>query len=543
MTDRDNQESRLSGDGAEYVHRADEARAAGDAALAAHLYLAAYERISSRRDQPSAEALESLRCAWDEARKSGERALAEYIFEKIEPYLNPQELDEFVDQLEDLELEHLASFGIGEGDLGFLSDLFSGFGFGEEMREDSSETATEESPSESQQSTKAEDAATVELEAQAAPQERATPSADESAMEAASALFGGLAKAFGLSDSDIEEARNEMRRLQEQGGKPGADDSVELVLPHLDTPVEKLDFSTLAGFGSTVALLQEMGIGRENDESFKNLVSLLNERHGLDSKPATDAILLRAPAREDADRLMSAVAGEVGLPSITMRMGESFMGLPTLTVTAQTDKSFEGKSLRQALARGGVLILEGLDLWGVPFADFGEESPMGFMAMQLTRGAREALGLIRMAVENPDVLVLASAGKDTEIDPFFLEMLEPLTFVDMENPTPEERVELWMDLARRHPSLRGINRADLVRYSANMPRYDIAMAVREAVEEAYKLGLASGSYQPVTRDNIFDKLAAYQPLDSEEYTYLEEAICKDFRAELGDLERFLDENN
>ena len=37
--------------------------------------------------------------------------------------------------------------------------------------------------------------------------------------------------------------------------------------------------------------------------------------------------------------------------------------------------------------------------------------------------------------------------------------------------------------------MRGIDRASLVRYSAQMPRYDMYMAAREAIEEAYKASL------------------------------------------------------
>ena len=96
-----------------------------------------------------------------------------------------------------------------------------------------------------------------------------------------------------------------------------------------------------------------------------------------------------------------------------------------------------------------------------------------------------------------------------------------------------------MDLARTHPSLRALNRDELVRLSANLPRYDIYMAVREALEEAYKQGLVERRYQPVTRDNLFDKLAAYQPLDSAEYAELENAVISDFAAGLGELEDLL----
>ena len=72
-----------------------------------------------------------------------------------------------------------------------------------------------------------------------------------------------------------------------------------------------------------------------------------------------------------------------------------------------------------------------------------------------------------------------------------------------------------------------------------MARYDIYMAAQEALEEAYKTSLVRNSYVPVTRENMFDKLAAYQPLDSAEYRQLEEAVVGDFRAELSHVDDIL----
>ena len=112
-----------------------------------------------------------------------------------------------------------------------------------------------------------------------------------------------------------------------------------------------------------------------------------------------------------------------------------------------------------------------------------------------------------------------------------------MSIIDIDLPTPEERVEIWMDIAREHPSLRAVNRSDLVRYSASMPRYDIYMAAREAIEEAYKESLVARKYVSVTSENLFEKLAAYQPLESDEYHALEDEVVKGFRA---DLERIDD---
>ena len=302
--------------------------------------------------------------------------------------------------------------------------------------------------------------------------------------------------------------------------------------------VEVLNYRTLAGYDSIIRSMRDIGIGMQEDEKFRELVTLLNTRHGVDRMPVLDTLLFRAPAREDANRFVAATVGELGLPVVRMHMEESLQGLPLLCVTARTEDSAKPGSLREMFDAGGVLVLEDVDLWSAPLAETAEEAG-NVLLMQLTRGAREAVGLIRSAVDSPDVYVLATASSAAEVDGFFLDMLEPLSVIDIDYPTPEERVDIWLDIAREHPSLRGVNRADLVRYSANMPRYDMYMAAREAVEEAYKLGLVTRKYQPVTRDNIFDKLAAYQPLDSREYHELEEAVVRDFRRDLSHIDDLL----
>ncbi len=100
--------------------------------------------------------------------------------------------------------------------------------------------------------------------------------------------------------------------------------------------------------------------------------------------------------------------------------------------------------------------------------------------------------------------------------------------MDIDLPTEEERGEIWMDIAHNHPSLRGIDQSQLVKFSSGLPRYDIYVAAREAIEDAYKESLVKRSYVAVSRDNLFEKLAAYQPLDSSEYKALEDAVVADF---------------
>lgn len=468
---RDDNTTGLTND---YLARATAACEAGDAKLGLHLYLAAFEQAAEASEVPAEDAIMGLKQAWRVACSIKERSLAEYIFERLEPYLSHDEVEACTAQLQGLAFDRLAEFGFSRDDL-------------EEMSEAISQGA---------------------MDMLMAPP--MVVSAPKSAAGGSAALAAPSACPEAAAPSD--------------GPAP--------------QPVDIFTYDTAPGFATVIERMRSLGIGMAGDPEFEAFVSMLNTRHGFDAMPMVDCLLFCSEAREDASRFMMATVGELGLPAVRMRMEESFQGVPMLSVSAQASDPEHLAALRRGFEGGGVLVLEDIDLWGAPMIDAADDMA-GFFMAALSRGAREAVGLIRQAVENPDVYVLASASSLDAIDPFFGELLYPLTCIDIDYPTEDERDDIWMDLARAHPSLRALNRQELVRLSANMPRYDLYMAVREALEEAYKQGLVERRYQPVTRENLFDKLAAYQPLDSAEYAALENAVISDFAAGLDDLENLL----
>ncbi|WP_417144317.1 ribonucleotide reductase subunit alpha [Raoultibacter massiliensis] len=474
---------------AEYLRRAAQACAAGDAVLGMHLYLAAFEKATHGAYMPNDAAIDGLRQAWRLACKLKERSLAEYIFEKLEPYMTPDEVAECAEQLQRLALDKLEEFGLTREDLEDMTDMISQDFLG---------------------------LSSAPFMMKVEHRETGAPSLMPFRKEERKA---------------IEKAGEEPQLSEKAEGKAASVSNAEYI--------EKLTYRDIVGFRDAVKTMNGFGVGMQDDPQFQELVETLNVRHGLKKMPIIDTYLFRAPVREDANQFMSATLGEIGLPAIRMHMEENLQGMPVLCVMAQADNQPKLNAAKNAFEGGGILVLEDVDLWGSPLADAGSDEMGMFAYAQLSRGAREAINLIRSAVENPEVYVLASAGGDGEIDGFFYDLLDPVTVVDIDDPSPSERADLWIRIASEHPSMRSIDRSALVRYSAGMSRFDIYMAAREAVEDAYKASLVARRYMPVTADNMFEKLAAYQPLDSEEYRQLEDAVIEDFRAQIDRIDDLL----
>ncbi len=598
----------------EYLQRAATACTDGDAMLGIHLYLTAFEEdMSDGKIRPCDGVISGLKKAWALACMQKERSLAEYIFEKMEPYLSSDEIEVCAGELQDLALDKLEEFGLSRDDLEDMAEMISQDFLGIDARivqvehiveapsiskddycdeivevtedaevsedaEASEDVATTEKPADSPEkpidlpasvASENDSNDTEKHDAEKHDTKKHDAKKHDTAHDVAvnvSQLYGSQRSADSADNNNANHAQNKgaisrdsARKNMRSAGKAPISSSrinrsavslpenpMEVLARAVDDAGSKfnsssdvLDYGNVVGYDTVIQSMHDLGIGMRNDENFQNLVGLLNSRHGLERIPALDTLLFRAPVREDANRFVAATLGELKLPVLRMNVEENFQCMPVLCITTQAKNAPKLNSMRTAFEGGGVLVLENIDTWGLPVSDLSEE--MGnFLMLQMSRGAREAINLIRSAVENPDVYVFVTASNVSDIDDFFLDMLEPLSFVDIDYPTAEERVAIWEDIAYSHPSLRGISRADLVRLSANMPRFDMYMAAREAVEDAYKQGLVERRYCSVTRENLFDKLASYQPLESREYHELEDAVIRDFRSELDNIDDLLD---
>ena len=113
-----------------------------------------------------------------------------------------------------------------------------------------------------------------------------------------------------------------------------------------------------------------------------------------------------------------------------MHVEESWQGAIMLCLSAQKSKEFTFDTRTGRFEGRGALLLEDIDLWEFPQPQEPEDGLSAFMLAQMSRGAREAVNLIRTAVDDPNVYVLATASSEGPIEPFLLDLFRYLVFPD-----------------------------------------------------------------------------------------------------------------
>lgn len=499
IADQHHEEGLSRNGDAGYVAAAREARERGDRVLAMHLYLTAYEEGCKHAPLPPMDAVAALREAWKIACELRERSIAEYIYDKLEPHLSSDEAKAFAHDLQAMALDKLSEFGISPSDLEDMADVIS-----------------EE----------------IGAPARIA---KVTPVASGIALATGEpAIAAGEGAAEDAADV-AEKGDGEQAARRTGRAVSGAEDAA--AAPKKQVEAHPVRFSDLVGFESAVEDVRALGIGVKEDEEYRALVDTLRAQHGLDGLSAAGSIVFRTSSREDASMLMAATAGELGLPVLRVQMQPGPQGMPVLCVTTSAERLARMGGNRLSMESPGVLILEDIDLWGAPLMDAASAvDGEGIMFASMSRAAREAFGLIGSAVANPDVYVLASMAGDAFDQGFLYDAMEPMNIVDIYLPDEVERRRIWNAIAADHPSIRQLDLARLTRVSRNLARFDIVTAAREAVEDAYRLGLKLRRYVPITQSMMFEHIANFQPLESDEYRFLEEAVATDFRNHLGELE-------
>lgn len=298
-------------------------------------------------------------------------------------------------------------------------------------------------------------------------------------------------------------------------------------------PLDGFTFETLIGFDEEIARIRDLGLVDDIDEEYLAFVEQMKKQHGIFDEPTGDVIVFSSTVREDADRLMIACANELGRPTMRMRVVDGPLGTQALIVMASNGIGPDG------FKDWGTLVLEGVDTWGsgAGAALEGMKDLDQATLREAAGNVMKAIAVIRSAIANPKVAVFASvSGEIAPHSPLSM-LLGSATLFEVPAPSDSERDAIWDYLMDKHVSMSALDRFELVKLSRGMPRCDIFSAAKEAVVQAYRESLQGFSYVPVTRSNLLDKIAAYQPLDSLEYRQIEDSVVEDFMTEIERMER------
>lgn len=597
-----------------YLRRAAAAADAGDFLLSIHLYMAAFERSLQESLVPSQAVLEGMDRAWGLAITTRQRSLAEYIFEKLEPYWTDDQTENRAEELQRLAFDKLEEFGLPRDAIEEMADMMAdGTFFGEAIGPEVlfsfdgvdgsgsvSSTPATHSAHQSSSTTPAAFAAasslddevdlveaheiesTEDVNGSSSSKEHAkTPSSDRSLSEVLSSAenmaniaqslledmvtkategAAGTGAATGVNASANAGAGaagagaaasaaniNPLEMLSSLGITPVEIDAQALaqaagLAPKDQTPqAPRVNFSNIVGYDHAIETMGRLGIGKNNDPQFQDFVAFLNQRHGVTKPPALGTVLFSGDAREDISFFMVSTVSEMQTPALRMRMDRNALGQSVLVVMASSDfKTRINNVVKNGFEAPAVLILEDLDLWEMPDFEPNFDDMSGFMQAQVSRGAREAMMLVAMALESPDVTVFISARDPQAIDPFFSDLISTYEHVVIDLPDEEERKALWRAAQEEHPSMRGLDVEKLVRYSRYLSRYDINYVVGESVDEAYRKSLEANRFIAVHTEDILLRLSNYQAPESEEYQEMESYVIDHFSQELNRLSSWED---
>lgn len=566
-----------------YLQRAASAVEEGDIVLGIHLYLAAYERALRENRIPSEAVLEGMTKAWDLAIRAKQRSLAEYIFEKLEAFWTPEEMARHAQELQELAFDKLEEYGLDRSLVEDMADMVS-----QDLMDatddvlyrydgdvvDNTALPLKRSAKNGQPSLKAENdklnEASVKgsissgVEQKTANQSSQNNPSDDPASVSKEKDFAALNPAA-LTSSSSEERNGGVHDEDNAGVDKGALEIESAVIPSdsplaaafaqltnlatgaapketQEAPQQQFNYRNLVGFDRAIASMAKLGVGRAKDPEFAQFLEMLNFRHGMPGMPGLGTLIFRSPAREDANCFMVATVGELGLPAVRMRLDRNAMGQVVLCVMASPNF----KARLSGVSRSGfdsptVVVLEDLDLWDLPFFDGSFDDVQSLLTIQLSRGAREALALVQAALTSPEATVLISASEPSEIDPFFWDLIGDHRFVDIDLPDEDERRKIWLSEQSQHPSMRGLNRGQLVDFSRGLSRFEIYAISNESVEEAYRESVAQNTFCAVETDKVLMRLSNFQPLESEEYKRMEDLAVDHFRKELANIDDLLEE--
>lgn len=520
------------------IEQAQQAQSAGNDSLALHLYLAAFEQLSTRAgsDRPVG-GDRPLRAAWDLAMRANDRRGAESVLEKLMPYLTPAEAAGHAGILAQMAAQDLSSLGIDPSSMPDLSELANldlesledlvdqlppeitnlfdvdgllgqGGGFRVKMDDEGPITsdavgAGSANPGDEAKALPAEDKVDDSEIVPLDPALPANPVQPMGAMGSPQDFLNSMLSALGGGGVSFAN-----QNMPQQAGE-------KMPAPH---------FADVPGFNDVKRELQALGIGinPESDLGKQAQADLLF--HGIDGFTSLPSVIIRVPEGTDLTKLVHAAAGEMDVPfaqlSVSVAPGSRRRESPEVAVRMRGDF---------APMRPGAMPAK-----GILFIDCADEWPDGLAA-----NTRRLGDYVSTMAAQPGVAVVLTCSQDKMPPRDLLQRLgDEVHVIVALAPQVAERYDAWTRIAEVHPSAKGIDVGLLAMVTDGMLTDTFELAVRDAATDAWRLGLAEGRRQEVSTIDVLGKLADYAP-NEDVYNRIMGVIDEQWSAQLERMEQEL----
>ena len=566
-----------------YLDSADEARRAGRARLAVHLYCAAFELAIEQGLTPTDRLLDGMNQAWLLACEQGDHSSAEAIFNDMLPYHSPEQTEEALKQLQHLAMQQLEKLGMSHHEVLDLAQSLA-----EEITQSSSSDLDTRSlvtgdianridlnrifegfESQLLELNKAAEASKTTFDL-GTPAEASTNTFDLGKATEVSATTFGLGTSTEMSSATFEHTDDQM-----------------------------LSYDTITGFTETLRTMRQFGFKDTNDPHFSEFVAQASALHGLTAPVLTDTFLFYGPDRDDVALFAKATAGEIGWPIIEIAVEIETGGLGTIKVSGPIKRSFLGAPRLTDLPRPCTLLIQNIDVlqqlfrgeeqaWcqryrlnnlnnpnnpfnlsnptnpNNPFNPYNpnnphrdhdsDTNPQCFRGSQGVNGIpffgpapamgpglprsiqAEVLGYFNILCARGEVFIIATAaealGKRRLLCDGLMDVLGTFREIEVPAPTLEERAEILRYFAQEHPSFNEIAFENLAALAQGVSRNELVWAAQSAVEETYRKSLRTKRHQMVTLGEMLTQLIIYIDADSPYYQKIEDTIIEQFRSEI-----------
>ncbi len=148
----------------------------------------------------------------------------------------------------------------------------------------------------------------------------------------------------------------------------------------------------------------------------------------------------------------------------------------------------------------------------------------------------EITGYLRALRQRPGVFLMATAEHTGSIKSPLLDLVEPLSEIEILPPSKKERRDVLVYFAKSHPSFTELDVDRIAELSDGLSRREIINASGMATETAYRESLRTGQYSKVKIGDVLVNIAQYIDHDSQLYKAVEdEAVAQlyqDIEAEM-----------